>query len=127
MDERVAEEFVLLQEAFPGASYKDKWILLPEYCLPTGWSAGSVDLAFNLRDPYPATSPYGIYAPDGLTFEGKKPGNYKPAKKLIPPFPGQWAMFSWQAENWFPGVTAASGHNLATFAVGMKRRFLEGI
>lgn len=126
MDERVKVEFALLREAYPAAVYDQRWILLPDYGLPAGWSVTSIDVAFFLKPPYPANSPYGIYTPPDLTFEGKAPANYAKAK-YAPPFAGQWAMFSWQAENWVPGKTGASGHNLLTWATGMGRRFQEGV
>lgn len=126
MDERIREEFELLKGAFPKAMYQDRWVLLPEHPLPPGWSASSIDVAFFLKPPYPANSPYGIYAPRDLTFEGRPPENYRPAKETLP-FPGSWAVFSWQAEQWFPGGTAADGHNMMTWALGIRRRFLGGI
>ncbi|GAB5403934.1 MAG: hypothetical protein Aurels2KO_21650 [Aureliella sp.] len=126
MDERISQEFALLREAYPAAVYHQRWVLLHGYELPAGWSVASIDVAFFLKAPYPANSPYGIYTPPGLTFEGKPPANYAAAKHA-PPFPGTWAMFSWQAEQWAPGKTAASGHNMLTWSNGIGRRFMEGV
>ncbi len=126
MDERIEEEFTLLQSAYPKAVYQDRWVLLPDYPLPPDWSLSKIDLAFFLKPPYPANSPYGIYTPAGLTFKAKPPANYKAASPP-PPFEGQWAVFSWQAEQWRPGANAADGHNMLTWAQGIGRRFVEGI
>jgi hypothetical protein len=126
MDDRIREEFNLLQEAFPQAVYQDRWVMLPDYPLPGGWSAERIAVAFFLKPPYPANSPYGIYVPPGLKFDDKPPNNYAAAGEQVP-FPGAWWVFSWQAEQWFPGATAADGHNMRTFALGISRRFLEGV
>lgn len=119
------EEFSLLQEAYPDAVYKDRWVLIPSYPFPAGWSLSLGPVAFFLKPPYPAASPYGVFTPTGLTFEGKPPANYAAANPN-PPFPGSWAVFSWQAETWRPGATAADGHNMLTWATGIGRRFMEG-
>lgn len=126
MDERIRSEFDLLRTAYSDAIYQDRWILLPGYQLVVGWSLAIADIAFFLRNPYPGTSPYGIYAPTGLTFNGKPPNNYAQANPA-PPFPGNWSIFSWEAQEWLPAADPRKGHNLLTWASGIRRRFLEGI
>jgi len=126
MDERIKTEFDLLCTAYPDAVYKDRWILLPSYRLTEGWSLAEAGIAFFLRPPYPGISPYGIYAPTGLTFKGTPPQNYTQASPP-PPFPGNWSVFSWEADAWLPGSEPTNGHNLLTWSAGFRKRFLQGV
>lgn len=125
MDARLAEEFSLLRGAYPDAVLRDRWVLIPSYTLPEGWSPSAIAVAFHLKPPYPAASPYGVYAPIGMTFGDQPPANYTAAHPP-PPFAGSWAVFSWQADSWRPGAHASDGHNMLTWAEGIRRRFREG-
>ena len=125
MDSRLQLEIDLIRTAFPLAAYKDRWVLLPRFWMPSEWSPAEPDIAIFLRPPYPAISPYGIYAPAGMTFRGQAPQNYAVANPP-PPFPGAWWIFSWEAEEWQPSTEITKGHNLLTWVVGIKKRFSEG-
>lgn len=125
MEARIAEEFLLLQEIYPLAIRKDRWIWLPEYSLPEGWSQRGVPVAFFIRDGYPGTSPYGFHVPSDLKFKDTKPDNFTDADG--PPFEGKWGVFSWEAEGWRPTADPRGGHNLVTWVHGFAARFKEGI
>jgi hypothetical protein len=126
MEQRIAEEFSLLQEAFPLAVRKDRWFWLPEFPLPLGWSSRLIPISFMVRDGYPAAGLYGIYVPTGLRFNGTMPANYND-NASGPPFDGQWGMFSWEAEGWMPKTDPRAGHNFLTWVRGFGVRFREGL
>lgn len=126
MDERLECEFALLRRQHADAERSGRWFLVPEYPLPAGWSPSVIDTAFFVRDGYPGTSPYGIYVPTGLRFNELLPDNFRDAAPNKPPFSGEWGIFSWEAEQWFPTADVVSGHNLLTWVRGFRRRFLEG-
>jgi hypothetical protein len=127
MSDRIEQEFELLLTAYPNAKLEGRWVFVPDYPLPSGWSRSLVDTCFQIRDPYPQTSPYGIHVRDGLRFEGNKPQKYTEPSNQNPPFDGRWAIFSWEATAWQPGADPASGHNLLTWVAGFRARFSEGV
>lgn len=127
MNKRIREEFELLLRFYPKAVLEGSWVLVPNYPLPPCWSRSTVHTCFQIRDPYPGRSPYGIHVGDGLRYEGKMPQNYKEPTNHNPPFPGTWSIFSWECAVWQPGATAESGHNLLTYVRGFTARFKEGI
>ena len=127
MNERIKEEFELLLRFYSEAALEGDWVLVPDYPLPPGWSKSTVDTCFQIRDPYPGRCPYGIQVRDGLRYEGKMPQNYKEPTNQNPPFPGRWAIFSWESADWQPGARPESGHNLLTYVRGFAARFKEGI
>jgi hypothetical protein len=94
--------------------------------MPDGWNANRIDTSFLIRDGFPGVSPYGIYVPAGLRFNGELPSNFAEVAKTQPPFPGKWGMFSWEAEQWFATADVISGHNLLTWVRGFDKRFREG-
>lgn len=130
-DERIAAEIELLRGVYPGMRYEStgRWILLPGYALPDGWSATAVDVAFQISASHPGTPPYGVYAPSGLQFRGTAPTNYSDPAANQPPFPGRWAIFSWTPEEgqWLPLADPSKGANLVNWAVGIAQRFRQGV
>lgn len=113
-------------EAYPLAMRKERWIMLPQYPLPEGWSSCSIPVSFFIRDGYPAAGLYGIYVASGLRFKSEVPANFTdPATG--PPFEGTWAMFSWECQEWKPTTDPAGGHNLLTWVRGFGARFREGL
>ena len=126
MTSRIEQEFQLLLNAYPNARLSDHWVLVPGYPLPKGWSKACVDTCFQIREPYPQTSPYGIHVLGGLRFEGARHSNYTEPSSHKPPFDGDWAIFSWEAVLWQPGADPSSGHNLLTWVAGFATRFKEG-
>lgn len=126
MDDRVGLEMAILRRQFPAARLENRWVLVPGYPLPAGWSAAVTDTAFYIRDGYPGISPYAIYVPTGLRFTGQKPDSFNDPSEMQPPFGGTWAMFSWEAEQWFAKADPNAGHNLLTWVNGFAKRFQEG-
>ena len=126
MDERIEQEIALLREIYSNLQYQDRWVLVPGYALPDGWSPSPADVAFIIREGFPGVSPYGIYVPSGLRYNGKNPNNYSEPAPTQPPFGGTWGIFSWEAVDWRPTADARNGHNLVTWVQGFIRRFQEG-
>jgi hypothetical protein len=126
MDDRVALEMAILRRRHPAARLESLWVLVPQYPLPTGWSATVIDTAFHIRDGYPGSGLYGIYVPTGLRFNGEVPSSFSDPAPTQPPFEGKWAIFSWEADPWFPKATPEAGHNLLTWVEGFATRFREG-
>lgn len=116
----------ILRNRHPDARLENRWVLVPKYPLPPGWSAGVIDTAFHIRDGYPGAGLYGIYVPVGLRFNGEKPDSFTDPAPTQPPFGGSWAIFSWEADPWFPKADAAAGHNFLTWVEGFSKRFREG-
>lgn len=126
MDNRIDLEVAILHRRYPNARRDDRWVLVPEYPMPKGWSAAVIDTAFYIRDGYPGIGPYGIYVPTDLRFNGQKPDSFTEKAPMQPPFGGTWALFSWEAEAWFPKADPNAGHNLLTWVQGFAKRFEEG-
>jgi hypothetical protein len=126
MCERIAVEYELLRSAYSDAVRNGQWFLIPRYPTTPGWLLPELAVAFFLRPPYPAVSPYGFWVSSSLTFRGRQPQNFAAANPP-PPFPGSWSIFSWEAEAWQPSADVTRGHNILTWTAGFKRRFLEGI
>lgn len=126
MQERIELEMAILCNRFPNARLENRWVYVPTYALPSGWSAPVIDTAFYIRDGYPGTGPYGIYVPTGLVFNNEKPNNFTDPAPTQPPFGGSWAVFSWESEQWFAKSDPAAGHNLLTWVQGFAKRFAEG-
>jgi len=127
MDDRIREETELLRGQYPDLVVRDRWIWLPSYRLVEGWEPLETPVAFFVREGYPGISPYGIYVPTGITFNGKTPDNYKEPAKPPPPFDGAWGVFSWEASSWNPSADPRRGHNLVNWVAGFIDRFKEGI
>lgn len=129
-EERVAAEVELLRRVFPNLQYQPSghWVLLPGYEMPTGWNMTASDVAFQVSVSYPGTPPYGLYAPSGLRFKEAVPANYSDPAGTQPPFPGRWAVFSWQPDDgqWTPHAEPAKGTNLVNWALGFAQRFRQG-
>lgn len=127
---RIEEELRLLRNRFPEAEFisDGRWIRLPNFALPEGWSAKQCDLVLQIRDGYPLTCPYGFYIPSGLTFNGFRPTNnaQDPAQQQPPHFGGSWAFFSGEPEPWTPGKDVATGSTLVTWISSILNRLQEG-
>lgn len=126
MDDRLSLEMAILRRRYPRARLEGRWALVPDYQLPVGWSATAINTAFNVPDAYPGAGLYGIYVPSGLLFNGQSPSNFADPAATQPPFEGKWAIFSWQAEQWFPKATPEAGHSFLTWVDGFAKRFREG-
>lgn len=130
-DERIAAEVGLLRGVYPELQFEPggRWVLLPAYSLPEGWSVTAVDVAFQISTSHPGTPPYGVYAPSGLQFKGGAPANYSDPAATQPPFPGRWAIFSWTPDDgqWVPLEDPRKGANLVNWAVGIAQRFRQGV
>jgi hypothetical protein len=125
--QRVAKELALLQTRYPDSRLTDRWIRVPDYRLPPGWSADVTETVFFIRDGYPGISPYGIYVPAGLRFQNNTPANYAEPAANPPPFAGTWGFFSWEAEEWHATADPAKGHNLLNWVQGFASRFQQGV
>ena len=128
MQERINQELALLRSRYPDLEYRSegRWVRLPRYPLPPGWSRSETDVAFQIPTQYPGNPPYGFCVPAGLTFGGQRPSNS--SDNNSPPFGGAWLLFSWQPDGgWVPTTDLRAGHNLLNWAIGFRQRFLEGV
>ena len=97
MQERIDKELALLRRSYPDLEYRaeGRWIRVPAYPLPPGWSFQTTDVAFDIPPEFPGGPPYGIYLPAGLTVNGQRPDNYAEPASKQPPFEGTWGVLSW--------------------------------
>lgn len=130
MEERVIQELSLLRKHYPNLEYitDGRWIRIPAYLLPIGWSSKNTDISFQIKVCYPGTAPYGFYVPIGLTYQSKIPQSYQESIPLQPPFEGKWGFFSWapDANQWRPTGDLVTGSNLLNWVRGFNDRFLQG-
>jgi len=130
MTERVSKEIHLLRTKYPDleVSPDGNWVMLHKYPLSSGWSKDLTDIVFQIPVSYPGSPPYGILTPSRLLFDGLQPDNYVQASGNIPPFSGEWWIFSWQPADgeWKPGSEPIRGSNLLNWVMGFKTRFQEG-
>lgn len=131
MTPRIDEEIGLLRQRFESIELGGigDWVLIPQFAMPNGWSLGSTKVAFQVPAGYPATAPYGIYVPSGISFQGAAPNNFSDPAPTQPPFEGRWAVFSWQPDTgaWRPGSNVRTGSNLLNWVQGFSTRFREGV
>lgn len=125
-EHRIMSELQHLQGHFKDVKQDGNWFLIPDYPLPEGWSLRKADIAFRVLEGYPATPPYGFFVPNGLRFNGAVPGNYQDGVADVPPFAGQWGMFSWAPVEWAHNDDVATGYNLLNFALSFAVRFQQG-
>lgn len=130
MKQRLEAELKLLREYYPDLEYKEErghWIKLPNHKLPEGWNHNEIPVAFEMKDAYPGTPPYGIYAPADLTFRGHAPNNANTSPPQ-PPFEGKWILLSWSPADgqWKPTADLRTGSNLFQWVRGFGKRFAEG-
>lgn len=129
MRERIEQELALLRKRYPNLEYKEEgqWVRIPAYPLCEGWSRTSTDVVFQIPVGYPGTSPYGIYTPSGLKFNGSPPDNYTDPAPNRPTFEGTWAIFSWQIDGqWRATSDLLTGSNLLNWVLTFADRFREG-
>jgi hypothetical protein len=126
MQERVEPELAILRRHYPDARLDNRWVLVPQYPMPSGWSPDVIDTAFFVRDGYPGSGLYGIYVPEGLRFHGERPNNFSEPAPTQPPFDGTRAIFSWEADPWFPKSHPEAGHNFLSWVEGFAKRFRKG-
>jgi len=131
MQERINQELALLGKRWPDLQYRQegRWVRLPAYPLPPGWSRSVTEVAFQIPVGYPGTPPYGICVPVGLTFNGSRPNNYTEPAGTSVPFPGTWAVFSWSPESgqWRSTADLLTGSNLLNWALSFTDRFKQGL
>lgn len=132
MQERIEKELELLRRHYSKLEYRadGRWIRIPGYGLPEGWSPQSTDVAFQIPPAFPATPPYGIYVPAGIKFKNEQPLNYTESSSAQPPFGGVWGQFSWSTVDGQWRATAepdpARGYTLVAWVKGFAVRFGEG-
>jgi hypothetical protein len=125
MDARLEAELALLRTRFPDLQFDPgRWILLPAYHLPQGWTPPVIPIAFSVQASYPATPPYAFCVPEEVRFKEAVPGNSTAPVSV--PFPGSWRQISWTPESWLPGAEPQTGSNLVQWALGFIQRFQEG-
>lgn len=132
MNERIAAELSLLETVFPDIEFVEhgSWFLIPKYPVPPdpSWSPSPMRVAFCAKPGHPGQSPYGIYVPSGVRVDGQVPQRMKDPADQQPPFPGPWAVLSWQADGdeWKAHADIRQGSNLLNFALGIRERFSQG-
>lgn len=126
MDPRLETELSLLRARFPDLVFSEagRWILLPVYGVPAGWSPAPTKIAFQVQPSHPGTPPYAFCVPEELRFNGNVPGNSSVPVSV--PFPGPWRQISWSPELWTPAARPQDGSNLVQWALGFWQRFEEG-
>ena len=129
--DRLDAELGLLRAAYERVEHWEDgdWILIAPYSVPPGWTLTEVECVFKVPVGYPGAPPYGFYVPRSLQHSSKGSlGNYQAAPSPAPPFPGEWAMFSWgqRPGGWLPGSTVRNGSNLLNYARTFADRLREG-
>jgi len=128
---RIDDELVLLRSRFADTEYRPegRWVRIPIWNLPAGWSSLSIPLVFLIPVEYPGAPPYGIYVPSGMRFNGNVPNNYTDTAPTQPPFGGTWGIFSWTTQDgvWHAAADLSKGSNLLNWVLGSQRRFEEGL
>jgi hypothetical protein len=126
MEARIQKELELLRSLWPNLEYKPdcRWVKIPDYCLPEGWSLQRTDVAFQIPIGYPGTPPYGICVLAGLSIGGLRANNYTEPASV--PFSGVWGMLSWSAQSWYPTADLVTGSNLRGWVLTFADRFREG-
>ena len=124
MTEWVSEQLALLRTQWPDLTYveADRWVLLPGWNLPEGWSVQRADIAFRIPESA-HVAPYAFYlnAPTP-TYMGETPDNVSPSDAV--PFPGQWTVFSWAPDG--PWPAAGRAVNILNFVRSFADRLDEG-
>lgn len=132
MQERIDKELALLRQGYPDLEYKPegRWVRIPAYPLPAGWSRKMTEVAFDIPPEFPGGPPYGIYVPAGLTFSGQRLNNYTEPASKHPPFAGTWGVLSWTTADGRWRATAepdpARGYSLLSWVNGFAERFQDG-
>ncbi len=130
MNDRIKAEIDQLKQRYPDLTLDENglWVCIPSYPLPEGWSATSIDVAFQIPTAYPGTPPYGIYVLAGFRHSTGMPTNYTEPASAQPPFQGEWGVFSWTPVDgaWKPGTKVSEGSNLLNWVIGFRERFQEG-
>ena len=129
MKERIEKELELIRTMFPNIKYTENghWFYIPSYSLPDGWNRAATEIAFQIKDGYPATKPYAFYVPNGILYNEQAPKNYKASANNQPPFEGIWGELSWTISSpWQPTSDIAKGSNLLNWMLSFENRFKEG-
>ena len=129
MDEqRLAEELALLRTAYPDLEDRRVdgavWVRIPDHPVPEGWSATSVEIAFQISIQA-GQAPYGFYVRPPLKLaNGNAPSNYAPTATT--PWGSDFAKFSWSPlQQWIPKANLREGANMLNFARSFADRFRE--
>lgn len=129
MEGRIEQEIALLRQRYPTLDFRTegRWVKIPAYPLPAGWSGHQTDVVFQVPPAYPGTQPYGFFVPHGLLYQGSQPDNYTVSNETIP-FSGTWGKLSWTPEDghWRPGADPLKGSNLVNWVIGFAERFKGG-
>jgi hypothetical protein len=127
MNERAWEEARLVASEHPDLELRpsDGWARIPSYPLPNGvWTARVAEIAFRFPEGLPGQAPYGFWVRPFLTLaSGATVQNATPAPT---PFGEDWMQFSWSADPWHPGATAAAGSNMLKYVRSFSQRLAEG-
>jgi len=84
-----------------------------------------VAVCFQILPGHPGQKPYGFYvSPRVKLKQGGEIRNRTDSTE--PPFPGEWAKFSWDLPAWNPTADLQSGSNLFNFALSFRARFEQG-
>jgi hypothetical protein len=129
MDEdRLAQEVALLRTAYPDLEDRGVdgtlWVRIPAYPVPEGWSAGSVEIAFQIPIQV-GQAPYAFYVRPALRLaNGDAPTNYTPTATT--PWGNDFAQFSWSpVEQWISRANVREGANMLNFARSFAERLKD--
>lgn len=126
---RLQRELDGLRKAFAEMAFVEAgyWVFIPRFGLPDGWSEREAEVSFQVSAGYPTAPPYGFYVPSRLRVGGNMPSWQYPCQNR-PPFPGDWAFFSWAIDGqWIvPTSSGVGGCNLRAFVDSFRTRLGEG-
>lgn len=125
--ERWSAEVELVRKKYPSVQCGEgsRWLMIPEYLLPRGWSREKTRLLFIIPAEYPHRPPDNFYVDVGLRLAttNQMPSNYSEGQC---PIGGQWGCFSFHAEIWRPAPEIEKGDNMLTFLTAVRLR-LQGL
>lgn len=125
---RLAAELELLRSRFPDLETRDAdgrtWVWVPNYRVPDGWSASTVELVFGFPTEV-GQPPYAFQVRPALTLAGAAtPSNYTTG--VSNPWGDGFAQFSWAPDGqWVPNADIRAGANMLNFAMSFRTRLSE--
>lgn len=118
------DQFIALREEFPTATYLKAQdgsylVTIPDFQLPSGWTASAVTVRFIAPVGYPHSKPDCFWCDHDLKVEG---GGVPQASGFnqMPFGPSPLLWFSWHVATWSPNADT-----LLTYVHVIEKRFME--
>lgn len=128
MNKRLTQELELLRSRFPELEYRQegRWVLLPHFRAPAGvWDREEIAICFQIPVGHPGQKPYGFYVSPRIFLQSGGVVRNR-TDSTEPPFPGEWAKFSWDAPEWRAAADLRTGSNLLNWVLTFSHRLNEG-